>query len=455
MRVVLADVKAAEGFVHKDTWGAGFGSRLRGFSTVTRWAAFLKKRVNGVPSVTLAYLAAILDQEGHDVRWSRGEMLDGDVALVLSSLVDHRNETRWADAMRKRGVKVGFIGPAASKVPELFEAHADFIVYGEPEEAVRRLARGEELLGFCGSQRVVDLASLPFPRWDLVGVSGARPSGGLTVLPGRGCPESCSHCPNRAASSYRRRAVANIADELAYLCERFGRPFVVFRDPLFTRERDQVLALCDEIRSRGVELRFECEARLDRLDEELLVRLRAAGLQTIEFGVESLSPETLAKLGGRPVPEAQQRSMIRACDRLGIRSVGSYVFGFGHDTWDSIAASIDYSIALGQTLAQFEVLTPYPGTPLWRHMERRVFEKDWERFDGFTPTFAHPKLSARELQFLLAAAYARFYLRPSFLANLYRIEKRWLRGVVDKLDTRVSEMHARQEVAAMSRAVEC
>ena len=98
MRFVLADIKGTEGFVHKDTVVGGYGARLRAFSTVTRLACLLKKSLNDVPSVTMAYVAAILARAGHDVRFTRGEILEGDVALVLSSLVDHRNETRWADA---------------------------------------------------------------------------------------------------------------------------------------------------------------------------------------------------------------------------------------------------------------------------------------------------------------------------------------------------------------------
>ena len=464
MRIVLADIKGTEGFVHKDTVVGGYGSRLRGFSSVTRFATFMKRRMNDVPSVTMAYLAAILDRAGHEVRFTRRDVLDGDVALVLSSLVDHRNETRWADATRARGVKVGFVGLAASKLPFLFEKHADFIVHGEPEEAVSRLARGEAFEGMVWSQELADLTALPLPRWDLLGVkserrAGAsvftRPIGGLPVLASRSCPEFCTYCPHRILTKYRGRPVESILDELEHLCRWYDRPFIIFRDPLFTQERDRVMALCEGILERGLDLRFECETRLDRLDEELLARMHQAGLQTVEFGVESLSPDTLRKVGRRPIPEAHQREMVRACDRLGVRTVGFYVLGFNTDTWDSIAATIEYSISLGQTLAQFKLLTPYPGTPLWKHMEAQVFEKDWEKFDGFTPTFLHPNLSAREIQFLLAAAYARFYLRPSFFANLWRFERQWLRGLVERLDLKVSEIHSRKELQVMSRAVEC
>src|SRR5262245_42817465 len=257
MRIVLADIKGTDGFVHKDTVVGGYGSRLRGFSGVTRFATFVKRRMNDVPSVTMAYLAAILDRAGHEVRFTRREVVDGDLALVLSSLVDHRNETRWADAARRRGIRVGFVGLAASKLPFLFQEHADFIVTGEPEDAALRLAAGERLSGAVASREIPDLESLPMPRWDLLGVTGerrasagvfTRPIGGFPVLASRSCPEFCTYCPHRILTRYRGRSVDSILDELALLCRRYERPFVIFRDPLFTQDRDRVGALCEGIR---------------------------------------------------------------------------------------------------------------------------------------------------------------------------------------------------------------
>src|SRR5438874_7648283 len=174
MRVVLADLKSDRGFVSKDTVVGGYGSRLDPFSRVTTIISYLKKQFHDIPSVHMAYIAAILARAGHEVRWSRGELDDvsrtpeADLALVLSSLVDFRNETAWADRMRARGVKVGFIGITASKMPELFEDHCDFILNGEPEAGVMRLAQGEITYGFTVSEQINVLDSLSFPWWDLV-----------------------------------------------------------------------------------------------------------------------------------------------------------------------------------------------------------------------------------------------------------------------------------------------
>ena len=206
MRVVLADLKSVGGFVSKDTVVGGYGSRLDPFSRVTAIIAYLKRQFHDLPSVHMGYIAAILARAGHEVQWTRGDLISGDVALVLSSLVDHRNETAWADRMRARGVKVGFVGITASKMPQLFADHCDFILNGEPEAGVMRLAQGEVPAGMVVSEQIDDLDSLPFPRWDLVadhrvnyGIRwSSRPvGGGFPLLASRGCPEFCTYCPHR------------------------------------------------------------------------------------------------------------------------------------------------------------------------------------------------------------------------------------------------------------------
>lgn len=464
MRVVLADLKSNRGFVSKDTVVGGYGSRLDPFSRVTKVMAYVKKKFHDVPSVHMAYIAAILSRAGHDVLWTRGEEVEADVALVLSSLVDHKNETAWADRMRAKGVKVGFMGITASKMPALFADHCDFIFNGEPEAAVMRLAQGVIPQGTVVSEQIDDLDSLPFPRWDLITENRSRMGfklftrpvgGGYPLLASRGCPEFCTYCPHRILAGYRMRSIANIVDEMERLCDQVSRPYVIFRDPLFTEQRDRVIELCDEILRRGLNLTFEAETRLDRLDVELLDKLHAAGFRAMSFGVESLDPATLKKSGRRPIPQSHQREIIEHCRKLGIVTAAFYVLGFLQDDWNSVAATIDYATDLGSTFAQFKMLTPYPGTPMFKQLEPLLTETDWEKYDGFTPTFKHPNLTDRELRFLLGAAYTRFYVRPSYLANFLKIQNGAIREWVSRMDRRVNARHARGEIADVSRPVAC
>ena len=92
MRVVIADLKGRGGFVNKDTVVGGYGSRFQGFSFATRWMERVRKLFQNVPSIHAGYLATIFENAGHDVRVTREEIIGGDVALVLNSLVDYRHK---------------------------------------------------------------------------------------------------------------------------------------------------------------------------------------------------------------------------------------------------------------------------------------------------------------------------------------------------------------------------
>ena len=111
MRIVLADLASADGFVSKDTVVGGYGSRLQPFSRMTRrrvrdetTSARPAQRAAGIPGGICAR------RPGTTSSTRRAGTVDGDVAIVLTSLVDYRHEAAWADVQRERGLRVGFVG---------------------------------------------------------------------------------------------------------------------------------------------------------------------------------------------------------------------------------------------------------------------------------------------------------------------------------------------------------
>src|SRR5215467_12835242 len=425
MRVVIADLKGRGGFVNKDTVVGGYGSRFRGFSWTTRWIEPARRLFQNVPSIHAGYMAAIFEKAGHDVRITNEEYIDGDIALILSSLVDYRHEIEWAqEAKRKFGMRVGFFGAPATHLPEILDGQVDFLIKGEPEQAAMRIAAGEVPSGTLASPAIDDLDSLPFPAWHLfntgrhaVGRSMRASRHSFPILSSRSCPEFCTYCPHRITAPYRARSAENVVAEIESIYRKYGETYFVFRDPLFTEERERAIGIAEGILSKNLKVQFECETRLDDLDKPLLDLLHRAGLNTITFGVESMDPATLKRVGRRPIPPEHQREIITYCRDKGISTEGFYVLGFLTDTIDSIRATIDYSVDLGSTCALFKILTPFPGTPLFKHMKHLVTETDWEKFDGYTPTFTHPNMTHEELSHLLGWAYTRYYVRPSFALN--------------------------------------
>jgi len=458
MRVVIADLEGRTGFVNKDTVVGGYGSRFRGFSWTTRWIERVRKAFQSIPSIHAGYMAAIFEQAGHDVRVTTEDFIEGDITLVLSSLVDYRHEVEWAQRARQKygSMRLGFFGAPATHIPELLQAHADFVIKGEPEHAAMRIAAGEVPSGIMVSPAIDNLDTLQFPAWHCFAGKRyvmARSVGSLRrtfpVLSSRSCPEFCTYCPHRITAAYRSRSAGNVVAEIEAICRRYGPAYLVFRDPLFTEDRARAAAIAEGILNKNLKVQFECETRLDDLDKGLLDLLRRAGLSTITFGVESIDPTTLKRVGRRPIPADHQREIISYCRRIGIRTEGFYVFGFLTDTVDSISATIDYSIDLGSTLALFKILTPYPGTPLYKHLKPLIIETDWENFDGYTPTFRHPNLSDGELRHLLGSAYCRFYIRPTFGMNYLGFKTP--HEAFMRLEHYTTRRHLQQEAAFFER----
>ncbi|PWT93429.1 MAG: hypothetical protein C5B55_04530 [Blastocatellia bacterium] len=426
-KIILVDLKGRGGYVNKDTVAGGYGSRFQGHSFTTRFEKNVRRVLQNLPSIHIGYLASIFKNAGHDVLVTRDDgPINGDLAIVLTSLVDYRHEREWAGKAQKRGLKVGFAGTAATHLPQLFQQFGDFIISGEPEGAAMRIAGGQVPDGLMLSPAVEELDSLPFPNWDVVrprafGYTNRRMFGitrALPMLTSRSCPEKCTYCPHRITAKFRARSDENVLDELSELSHRYKRLHIVIRDPLYTLDRERCFRIAEGIRLRGLKLTYECETRMDDLDEELIRQMHASGLRAINFGVESPDPLVLKKVARRFINHEHIRRMIDVCWKLGVTTTAFYVIGFLQDTEESIEELIRFAIDLDSTFANFKILTPYPGTPQFKQLEPLINDGDWENFDGYTLNFRHPQLSARRARLMLGMCYSRFFLRPSNILTL-------------------------------------
>src|SRR5262249_9569267 len=155
-----------------------------------------------------------------------------------------------------------------------FVAKGDFVIQGEPEHAAIRLAAGEKFQGLTPSAVINDLDTLPFPQWESrrnrfshSANRSIRPTSHVfPILSSRSCPEFCTYCPHRITAGYRSRSPQNVISEIEELCGRFERVDLIFRDPLFTQERDRSSAIAEGLIRKKLPVHFECETRLDDLD---------------------------------------------------------------------------------------------------------------------------------------------------------------------------------------------
>ncbi|KKS34866.1 MAG: Radical SAM domain protein [Parcubacteria group bacterium GW2011_GWC2_42_12] len=432
MKVVLLEVCSTRSeYINKDVMGEyGMVAQI-GDSIFAKILEAAKKRSVNIPVFALGYLAAILKKNGHQVEYKFNAIpLGADLVIIPSSIVDYKYEVAFARKIKKAnaGAKVGFFGPFASVRSDLYLAAADFVIVDEPEQVVDKISDHWIPQGKVMGEKVADLDTLPFPAWDIFPLKkySYRPLLKsrlfVTVLSSRGCTFSCSYCPYKAYYGHlRQRSAASVIEELKHLKKIYGIKSVQFRDPLFTGKKDRVNAIADGMIADNLNIKWGCETHVNCLDHELIDKLYAAGLRSINLGIESWDIEMLNKSSRLSASKAKEEEIIGYCQKKGIRVAAFYIFGWPEDTVETIKRTVDYAKKLNTIVAQFFILTPFPGTAHYRQMADDIIETDWEKFNSFTPVFKHPNLSGREFQSLKEQAFVSYYFRFSYLI------KHWFR----------------------------
>lgn len=428
MNIAILDVQPQPGDRIKREFQGGFGLRTHFGDSLP--ARLLLKIAGGscTPFIYLGYVAALAKQAGHAVSYALNmPPADANLVVIHASMVAHGQEMEAARRCVRNGQTVYFVGPFASAKPELFAENGISVVVGEPEAAFRDLfAPGGMKTGIIQSPDVQDLDALPFPLWEIFPYSTytlqpkiqGRPA--FPMLLSRSCPYRCNYCPYLVMSDrYRRRSVASAVAELQHLSRNFGMQSIFFRDATFTASEAYTLEFCEAVRQSGLRFEFMCETRLDCLSEPLLRELRSIGLRGINVGVETPDFDVLSKNRRKPIPDQQVRSVIRAAEGMGIKINSFFIIGYPEDTRAKILNTIAYAKDLNTFSALFYVYTPLPGTLGFDKQKDRLCEQ-WERFDGFTPTYRHDVLSAAELKELLQKAYVEYYWRPRYILKHVR-----------------------------------
>lgn len=429
MRVALLEITAQRPeCVNKDFMG-GYGWAFHiGRSLPARMIELVKKKGEKVPILYFAYLAAIFRDHGHEVQLLTNEIPDADLVLMHASMIDYKNEIRWAQRIKEKrpNIKIGFLGPFATFRPNLFLPYADFLIAGEVEEAGLKLARGNNLQGVVISRPIDDLDTLPFPAWEYFPVKeysyfpSLRETPFLVALSSRGCVYSCDYCPYPVNYQWRERNVEKVLDEIEVAANTFGAKALLFRDPLFSVNRKRARQIAEGIIQRGIKIKWACETRLDLLNEELIDIFYESGLRVINVGIESADEAILKKIGRAPVPVEHQERIVKFCDSIGLRVCAFYVLGLPEDSPEKIRSTVEYAKQLNTHAAMFYLATPFPGTAYYKMVGDGLLTDDYEKMDCFTPVVMHPQLSPAQLEALKEWAYVSYYYRPRWFFSLLR-----------------------------------
>jgi radical SAM superfamily enzyme YgiQ (UPF0313 family) len=209
---------------------------------------------------------------------------------------------------------------------------------------------------------------------------------------------------------YRMRPVEQVAREIA----ADQQPYAVFIDNNLGSRPGYLRALCAALRPLGII--WSAAVTIDVTDDPSLVRdMALSGCTGVFVGLETLNGDNLADARKRtPAPEDYARR-VALLHRYGIQVNGSFVLGFDHDRPDVFARTVEWIEANRLECATFHILTPYPGTPLFRQLdaEGRIRHRNWDEYDTGHVVFQPKNMSCEELEQGYAWCYERLFSHRS------------------------------------------
>jgi anaerobic magnesium-protoporphyrin IX monomethyl ester cyclase len=381
------------------------------------------------------------------------------ISAMMTMARDALEFARMAKAILPES-KVIMGGPHATVLPlrVLAAECVDAICAGEGEESFCEMVQKgsfEGVPGFCysddsaeepGGREIVcnperafipDLDKLPFPAFDLIDMEkyfqnwfqldtvapGLR---GTSVLATRGCPFRCSYCQPTLdrifGKTLRKRSPLHVCEELGWLVERFKLNAFLFADDTFIVDRAWVIGFCEEVLKRDLRLFWGCNVRADLVDEDMLARMKQAGLRKIYIGIEAYSDRIREEIYNKKISRDQIEAAVRGSRKLGLGIQGYFMLGAPGETRHEVLQTLRWARTLALDDATFNLTTPLPGTYLYEQYESEVAlepeDMDYYRRYAFRERAG---MSSAQLNRMRLRAYLGFYLRPSRLLHLMNL----------------------------------
>ena len=343
-------------------------------------------------------------------------------------------------------IKVVLGGPHVNLFPNetINIESVDYLVLGEGEEVFNDLVAAidsnsdmEKISGivFKNNGQIVNtgarshiknLDDLPFPARHLVPYEKYNSllfKGKVvtTIFTSRGCPFRCSFCDRpHLGKVFRARSAQNVVDEIE-ACVQLGIYEFLFYDDTFTVNKQRIIDICNEIVKRRLNVSWDIRARVDTVDEEILIHLKKAGCQGIHYGIEA-GTEKVLNILNKGITINHARKIFNLTKKYKIPILAYFMIGNPKETLDDIHTTFKVMKSLKPDYVHITILTPFPGTKIYNDgLAKGIIKKDyWREFaanprSDFVPPHWDELFSKDELNDLLIRGYRSFYLNPFYV----------------------------------------
>jgi anaerobic magnesium-protoporphyrin IX monomethyl ester cyclase len=277
---------------------------------------------------------------------------------------------------------------------------------------------------------IADLDSLPYPAYKYFkmdrytslqpAMDAIEMGKSFSIMTSRGCPYRCTFCSQSVmAEKWRARSPESVVKEWKHLVVDLGAKEIGILDDSANINRKRLHDLCDQLiaeKLNHVPWILINGIRANLADEELLKHMKEAGLLRLAFGVETGDEDILESIDKR-VTHDQIRAAFKNAKKVGLETVGFFIIGLPGDTEETMEKTIRFACELDPLVANFSMMTPYPGTKVWEQVHRnggRMLVKDWQDYVFFEgkARFELGETTAAVQEKKWKEAYRRFYLRP-------------------------------------------
>ncbi|MBU0480956.1 MAG: B12-binding domain-containing radical SAM protein [Proteobacteria bacterium] len=428
---------------------------------------------NAIPSLGLAYLAAVAEQDGHEVRihdgtitpdWSTmaalGREFRPDVVGITAKTPSFTNCIQAAKVLKE--ASPGVILVAGGSHPTAMTDHAlaaetfDFLILGEGEETfcellhkignretdfatVPGLAFLRDGLPVITAPRapIADLDLIPFPaRHLLPPLTAYSPTAAsyrqlplAHIMTSRGCPSRCNFCDRAIfGERYRARSADNVLTEIDQVVNTHGAREIRFFDDTFTINSNRLTAICQGMKTDFARIPWTCLTKAEAVDLDLLKMMRDSGCWQVLYGLESGDDGVLASLGKKNTV-AMNRRAVRWAREAGLRVRADFIVGTPAETPESLQKTLDFAKELDLDFAHFNKFVPFPGTTFYQQLTSQGYNFD---FSGASSTLDHdaliyvpPDVPVDWYKKFLERSYKEFYLRPGYMIRRLLSMRSW------------------------------
>jgi anaerobic magnesium-protoporphyrin IX monomethyl ester cyclase len=191
----------------------------------------------------------------------------------------------------------------------------------------------------------------------------------ITIMGTRGCPYHCIFCDKTIMGDEPRyRPPESITDEIKYVKKKWDIIDSTDYDDTFTLNENRVYKLCELRAPLGIN--WECNSRVDTINDNLLSAMREAGFWKVKYGLESTNPRVLKSIG-KGVTVEQAEEAVRMTKEAKMLAFVYLMFGFPEDGQDSAKDMIKFLHRANPNGAQLSLALPLPNTPLYRQVVRQ------------------------------------------------------------------------------------